>query len=476
MNLVPNLTVALFLLFSTLPLGAQSPPTGVCEAELSAALEPIINGPEFARSRWGILIQPLNQDTPLYTRQAEDYFTPASNTKLLTTAAALHQLGANFRIETPILAQGTPPNLQELRIIGRGDPSLTTQHLETLVQELRDRNIQHIQQLTLIETTPPQQMRHPTWEIYDLNFYYGMPVNHLILNENTFNLTLYPQQNGQPVRLVSNDEIALQQWLIINQSTTRPPDTPDTLAINSQLGKPTLYITGELAANADPDSWAMAILNPALYFQDTLLQLLQQAGITVETAQIQPPHPLEKAKPQRLTLSSPPLSQLIRNTNQSSNNLYAEALLQQLGGLEPLQASLTDLGVPPNSYHLRDGSGLSRHTLLSPQAVVATLIAIDQTPQGQVFRDSLPLGGVSGTLRRRFQDTPLMGEVQAKTGTMTGVSTLSGYLDPPQYPPLVFSIMLNRSEQSVRVQREAIDAIVLQLWQLQDCQQAKEGK
>ncbi|NEO28075.1 MAG: D-alanyl-D-alanine carboxypeptidase/D-alanyl-D-alanine-endopeptidase [Kamptonema sp. SIO4C4] len=423
----------------------------------------------FARSRWGILIQPLNGESPLYARQAEDYFTPASNTKLLTTAAALQQLGANYRITTPILAQGQPPDLTQLRIVGNGDPSLRSEHLEQIVQQLRDRGVRHIEQLTLIEKTPPQQLRHPTWELYDVNFYYGMPVNHLILNENTFNLTLYPQQEGQPVRLVSNDAIALQQWFIVNQSVTASPDTPYNLDINGVLGESTLYITGELAANADADPWDMAVLNPTTYFQETLLMLLRQAGITVAMVKIQPGQQLEKPKREITAITSPPLFQLIRDTNQSSNNLYAEALLQHLGGLTALETSLTALGVSPDSYHLRDGSGLSRHNLLSPQAVVETLIGIAQTPQAQAFQDSLPVAGVSGTLRRRFQDTPLAGEVQAKTGTMTGVSTLSGYLDPPQYPPLVFSIMLNRSEQSVQVQREAIDEMVLQLWQLRDC-------
>jgi len=124
------------------------------------------------------------------------------------------------------------------------------------------------------------------------------------------------------------------------------------------------------------------------------------------------------------------------------------------------------LGVDPEAYFITDGSGLSRHNRVSPEALVQTLKLMAQTPEAEVYRASLPVAGVDGSLKYRFQDTPLQGSLQAKTGGMTGVSALSGYLDVPNYQSLVFSIILNRTEQPAAIQRQAIDEIVLLLGSL----------
>ena len=181
-------------------------------------------------------------------------------------------------------------------------------------------------------------------------------------------------------------------------------------------------------------------------------------------------------------VESPPLRELITETNQQSNNLYAEALLRSLGvtdketnestataGREQIRTILTELGVEPESYVLADGSGLSRHNLVSPTAIVQLLQAIAQTPMAQSYRNSLAVAGVEGTLQQRFENTPAQSRVYAKTGTMTGVSGLSGYVYVPDYQPLVFSIMVNQSNQSVDTIRQAIDEIVVLLTRLRSC-------
>jgi D-alanyl-D-alanine carboxypeptidase/D-alanyl-D-alanine-endopeptidase (penicillin-binding protein 4) len=127
------------------------------------------------------------------------------------------------------------------------------------------------------------------------------------------------------------------------------------------------------------------------------------------------------------------------------------------------------LGVDPESYVIVDGSGLSRHNLVSPEAIAQTLQLMAQTSQARVYRDSLPVAGVSGTLKNRFRNTAAQGNIQAKTGGMTGVSALSGYLNIPGYQPLVFSIIVNQSDQSFATLRQAIDEIVLLLTRLRAC-------
>ncbi|NES23199.1 MAG: D-alanyl-D-alanine carboxypeptidase/D-alanyl-D-alanine-endopeptidase [Symploca sp. SIO3E6] len=445
---------------------------GICVEQLDAAITEVIERPEFARSRWGILVEPLSSSTHLYSHEGERYFTPASNAKLLTTAAALHQLGEQFSIRTSVFSTGTIPDLASLQVVGRGDPSLTTAELKDLAQQLKGRGVRRVEQLIVEEGYFKEPAIHPTWEWSDIYTYYGAPVNSLILNENAAILRLMPQELGQPLQLSWDDTIASSQWQVENQTTTAAAGTPSSIQILGVLGEPVLQITGQMAVDAEPDIWALAILNPADYFLDSFRQILAEVGITVNQALVVTSPQTIEPKTELAAVESD-LGDWLIPINQDSNNLYAEALFNTFGaesnadsGIAALQQSLTALGVDPETYFITDGSGLSRHNRVSPEAIVQTLKLMAQTPEAEVYRASLPVAGVSGTLKHRFQDTPLQGNLQAKTGGMTGVSALSGYLDLPNYQSLVFSVMVNRTEQPAAIQRQAINEIVLLLGSL----------
>ena len=172
---------------------------------------------------------------------------------------------------------------------------------------------------------------------------------------------------------------------------------------------------------------------------------------------------------------------MLVEANLNSNNLYAEALLRTLGskvnsldsnsqtGLIAAKQALTNLGVDPKGYVMADGSGLSRHNLVSPDAIAQTLSAMSSSQYATVYRASLPVAGVSGTLLNRLKNTPAQGVVSAKTGTMSGVLALSGYINAPNYEPLVFSIIINQSNQSSATIRQAVDEVVLLLVSLRRC-------
>jgi len=444
---------------------------GICAEQLDAAIKEIIDRPEFARSRWGILVEPLSSSTPLYNHEGERYFTPASNAKLLTTAAALHQLGEQFSVRTSVYSTGTVPNLASLQVVGKGDPSLTTAQLKDLAQQLRSRGVRRVEQLIVEEGYFKQPAIHPTWEWSDIYAYYGAPVNSLILNENAAILRLIPQELGQPLQLSWDDTIAKNQWQVENQTTTAAAETPSSIQILGVLGEPILQIKGQMAVDAEPYIWALAILNPADYFLESFRQILAEEGITVNQALVVTSPQTTEPKTELAAVESD-LGDWLIPINKDSNNLYAEALFNTLGTQSTdseavtLQQSLTALGVDPEAYFITDGSGLSRHNRVSPEALVQTLKLMAQTPEAEVYRASLPVAGVDGSLKYRFQDTPLQGSLQAKTGGMTGVSALSGYLDVPNYQSLVFSIILNRTEQPAAIQRQAIDEIVLLLGSL----------
>ena len=471
--------------------------SSLCPAQLGAAIQAVTNRPQFSRARWGILIQTLSPSYTLYSRDSEKYFVPASNVKLLTTAAALHQLGSKFRIRTSVY--GTSDGA--LRVVGRGDPSLSDAQLKELAQQLSRRGIRQVSQLIASDDYFQGYAVNPGWEWEDVQADYGAPVNSLILNQNAVVLTLLPQALGQPLRTVWADPTEATRWRIENESVTAQPAEAALINVSRDLKGAVLKITGQLAVDSEPESVTLAVLDPVEHFLRHFRHALAAEGIneTANTRRYKPisdiiSEPLRSLR-QRLrntsavaelaAVESPELSQLLVETNQNSNNLYAEALLRAIGakagnapdptdstaeiGLGVVKATLTKLGVDPAGYVIADGSGLSRHNLVSPEAIAQTLRAMAQSPGATVYRASLPVAGISGSLQNRFRDTTAQGIVQAKTGTMSGVVALAGYLDAPNYQPIVFSIIVNQSDQSAATLRQAIDEIVLQLTRINPC-------
>jgi serine-type D-Ala-D-Ala carboxypeptidase/endopeptidase (penicillin-binding protein 4) len=158
----------------------------------------------------------------------------------------------------------------------------------------------------------------------------------------------------------------------------------------------------------------------------------------------------------------------IETINRFSDNEYANYMLKRIGGVSGAQNSLARLGIPANSYRQVDGSGLSRQNLVAPMTLVSLLKSMRSSPNYSQFYASLPTGGVSGTLRNRFVNTAVQGRVHAKTGTLTGVRALSGYLEHPIYGTIVFSILGNQSSGGDAL-RKGIDDIVVKVGQIYPC-------
>ncbi|MDF5719844.1 MAG: D-alanyl-D-alanine carboxypeptidase/D-alanyl-D-alanine-endopeptidase [Rhizonema sp. PD37] len=449
----------------------------ICLSKLPIAINAITNRPQFNRMRWGISVQPLLSPQNIYSLDAQKYFTPASNAKLLTTAAALQQLGANFRFRTSVYLSGN-----DLHVVGRGDPSLSDIQLITLAKQLSQKGIRQVNRLIVDDSYIRGEIVNPSWQWEDIQSDYGAPINSLILNQNVFNLKLQPQTIGKPLQVVWSDINEAKQWQVINESVTTTEDLPKSINITRDLSKPILRIQGQLTAKSNPEIISLPVPAPAEYFLRHFRNALAAEKIIVAQAFVS----VERGKSEQeiAAVESPPLSQLLAETNLNSNNLFAEALLKSLAvkklptdpnqssadaGLEVMKATLTRLGVDPKTYVLVDGSGLSRKDLVTPEAFVQILRAMRRSPQAEVYLASLPVAGKSGTLKNRFLHTPAVGIVHAKTGTMDGVVSLSGYVDTPHYDPVVFSIIVNQSEQPIAVVRQAVDEIVVLLAQLQRC-------
>lgn len=480
------------LFFSTLCLGflpikvqAKPPNSGICREELGAKIDKIIQAKPLERSRWGILIQTENiNPITLYDHDAKYYFIPASNTKLITTAAILEKLNPEMRIITSIY--GTK-NGSLVYIPGRGDPSLDQKQLISLVAQLKQRGIKKINQLIANDTYFKGPLFHPNWQWEDVQSAYGAPVNSLIYNQNSIEVILSPKSLGQPLEITFPTSQQASQWQIINQTLTVDQKSPEFIDISRDFGQPIIRVKGQLRFGAEPDSEYIPVSDPTTYFLEQFQLALTTAGIRVENIKIDPNFTLNPDLLELARIQSPHLAEFIKEVNQKSDNLYAEVLLRILGtmspklipnnpdkntdkiGLEMIKNTLNQLGIEPNSYILADGSGLSRTNLVSPQALVQILQNMSHTPHAKIYRDSLPIAGVSGTLRHRFKNTTAQGIVQAKTGTLSGVSALSGYIKSPHYRPLVFSIIVNQSDADTDKLRKSIDEIVILLTTLRDC-------
>ncbi|MTJ52159.1 D-alanyl-D-alanine carboxypeptidase/D-alanyl-D-alanine-endopeptidase [Anabaena sp. UHCC 0253] len=453
-----------------------TPTKSICPAQLSSAIDTIINRPQFSRVRWGILVKPLSSAKILYSQDAQKYFIPASNIKLFTTAAALKELGADFRIRTSIYDEGNGV----LRVVGRGDPSFKNAQLKILSKQLYQQGIRQINQLIADDSYFQGEMVNSSWQWEDIQAYYGAPVNSLILNENAAILTFLPQNIGQPLQLKWAEPTEKYWWKIENDSITTQANEPSFVEVNRDLKGQTLRIKGQLPINSQPNITALAIFDPVANFLRQFRQNLAREGITVKGTLRSD---FSRNTKEIAAVESPPLSELLIETNVNSNNLYAEALLRSLAikktrvknqntadvGLQVVRESLTQLGVESADYIIVDGSGLSRKNLTTPAALVQLLQGIAKSSQAEVFRASLPIAGIRGTLKNRFRNTSAEGIVQGKTGTMGGISVLSGYVNAPNYEPLAFSIMVNQSEQPGSVMRTAIDEIVVLLAQLKRC-------
>lgn len=414
----------------------------ICQGELAEALDEIrLNHSPAAR--WGVLVQSLEGDRTLYSREAQQYFLPASNVKLLTTAAALTHLGPEYRVRTSVYRTETG-----VQIVGRGDPTLTGEQLETLAQQVAATGLTHVGELLLDASYFPGEAINPRWQWQDVQAGYGAPANSAIIDRNEIPFRLYPQEVGEPLRLEweREEDGAPGRWWLENRSRTVAAEEPEWLRLGRGFGDPIITIEGELAAGSEPAAVSVAQVYPNQAFLEQFRRQLQAQGLAVGTYRITEVPQSTKAG-EIAGVDSPSLGSLVEETNRVSDNLYAEVLLRWLGvtaapewlaeeessgrppsaaqrGLQAVSRVLARLGVDEELFEINDGSGLSRLNWVSPQALVQTLQGMARSPHGRLYRESLPVAGESGTLRHRLGDSPVA--IQAKTGTIAGFRRCRG--------------------------------------------------
>ncbi|MGE0814549.1 MAG: D-alanyl-D-alanine carboxypeptidase/D-alanyl-D-alanine-endopeptidase [Vicinamibacterales bacterium] len=451
----------------TAPASASAPaPVEGRESSLSRAIDEALASPAFARASVGLVVQSLATGRTLYRRNGQTWLVPASTMKVLTAVAAAERLGWGYRFETRLVAMG--PTVDgvldgDLLVVGTGDPTINRRHpsrvdaLDAWAAALRDRGIRRIAGRVIGDDRLVEPLGWGIgWAWDDLVEDYGAAYGALQYNENVVGLTVGPgiTPGAPPVLYLSPAEHGL---LVDLRATTAPEGTPASFSALRQPGTRLLEIRGQVPLDGPPMSTTVAVPDPARFFAGQLRQALLRHGIEVSGAGIDvedaddPPRASDGTT--LLVDQSAPLSEIAAQMLAWSINLYAETLVVALDqtppasavdGLEVLRSTLEALGVPRATYLARDGSGLSRNDYLSADALVAALTAAWHSPRlrGPLVA-ALPFAGGPGTLQRRLAGTPAAGRVRAKTGSMSNVRSLAGYVDTLTGEPLVFAFLAN---------------------------------
>lgn len=430
---------------------------------------------------WGVVVQSLDNGEVIYRRNAERLVMPASNMKLVTSSAALVQLGADFRYRTVVVARGTRRGdtlVGDLAVIGRGDPTFS-QHatggsdvlasLRPWADSLRARGVRTVTGRvagdgTWFTDAPLGQ----SWEWDDLSYSYAAPVGALQFNEGFAVLEVTPSDTtGAPARVALLPSGAPLR--VFGSVVTAPRDSNvNSVRFSRAPFTDSVNVWGRLSAGRRPTRLEVAVPDPARYFEAALTQVLREAGIgmldqVAPTAA--PATSVQPAAPAADTLfvwQSAPLRDILPALLKPSQNQIAETLLRTLGGQTrnvasvdsgraAIQETLRGFGIADDAYVIADGSGLSRQDYVAPEALARILLGMARRSDFDLFYQALPIAGVDGTIATRLRGTAAANNVHAKTGTIANVRSLSGYVTTADGERLVFVMIANHFTVSRRV-------------------------
>jgi serine-type D-Ala-D-Ala carboxypeptidase/endopeptidase (penicillin-binding protein 4) len=460
---LPSLSAVALLLLLGSP--AHTAAAHLSHGPLRSKLDRIVERPAFAHALWGIEVRDLASGKLLYGRSEDRSLTPASTLKLATTAAALDAYGPaatlSTTVETAAPCDGSGAILGDVYLVGRGDPMLLGSHAEApltgfdrLVDTLVLAGVKRIDgRLVGHEGAFTGERRPVDWSWGDLMWYYGADASALVFNNTAVHLKVTPGASvNDPVALDRNPPSAYYQ--VIVTATTSAPDVKPGLVIDRALGGNVIRIDGTYPLGAAPENLYVSLEDPARFAATAFAETLEAHGIRVRGPVETSSAPLPTGTRVVAEIASPPMAEIVRQVNQPSHNLRAEMLLRLVGlrvrgegsaqaGLAAVNDFLVRQGVPLSGWAQRDGCGLAEANLVTADGLVALLTSMSRHPYAAAFKDSLPLAGVDGTLKRRFLGTPSEGRVRAKSGALRQTFTLAGYAMGRRDRVFVFAILLN---------------------------------
>jgi serine-type D-Ala-D-Ala carboxypeptidase/endopeptidase (penicillin-binding protein 4) len=473
---------------------------GSAQKDLARRIDSRLDAPPFNRQLWGVALVDEGGRL-LYGRNPDRLFIPASNTKLVVSAVASALLPPDWKVRTSLYGGPVVNGVirGDLVLYGRGDPTIGQRcyatdstlagvcdtdpfaRLRQLVDTLRAKGVRAITgdlvgDGSYFETA----LVHPNWEAFDLNWWFAAPVSGLGFHDNSVDFRWGPGlAPGAPAVITMNPDLG--DIAFENRTVTVAPGGESDIGDRFFRHPGTLQIwaEGTVALDNPPRTDSFALPDPSLYAARALRQVLAEAGISVlgatRSTVDSTAYAALRRTPPLAEASSRPLRDWIFPILNTSQNWFAEMLLKQLGrefgkagswpeGLEVERRFLIDsVKVDSTQFSLSDGSGLSSSNLISPLALTQLLRYMRRHRRYATFTAGLPQAGLVGSLRNRFLGTPLAGRVRAKTGSISRVITLTGYIELDRGRTLTFSVQANHHAQPSRALLAAIDSVVVEM-------------
>jgi len=434
-----------------------------------------------AEGLMSVEVRNMTRNREIAAHRAMQPATPASITKLLTTGAALNELGPDFRFETTLAYTGDIIDSTlwgDLYIIGDVDPTLGNlkngdPFLDDWLQQLHEVGIYHIEGRILADMSKlSDEGYNPHWLPEDIGNYYAPGIYGINYLSNTLRIYMRSGAIGEPAEVLYTDPDN-----VLIKSRVRAGKTKRDYSYVS--GRPLIYVRnmrGEIPAHKDTLCVKGDLPNPGLQLAQDLERTIRTAGGRVNGV---PGYIMKQGEDmERLKLicvhRSAPLSDILRDTNFDSNNMYAEAIARYLASREHRQSTAQqgaqhvmhhwrELGMPMNRCILHDGCGLAPDNKLTAHMVVKLLEYMYTSQYNEDWYQSLPVSGESGTLTHFLEDTRLAGKVHAKSGTLTGAKSYAGYIERPNGEVWSFAILISDTKTPSTTIQKSIEKYLLSI-------------
>jgi D-alanyl-D-alanine carboxypeptidase/D-alanyl-D-alanine-endopeptidase (penicillin-binding protein 4) len=437
--------------------------------QLRDDLSRVFGAKVMARGVWGVEVRSLQSGERLFELNADKLMMPASNMKVVTLAATAETLGWDYRFTTSLETSATVQDgvlRGDLFVRGNGDPTINRRDnraaavLNQWAESLRAAGIQEIAgRIVGDDQAFDDEGIGDGWSWDYLQFGYAAPVGALQINENVAQLMVVPgARAGEPAVVTLSPGAG---FTLLNRATTGAEGSEDTIAYRRHLDSPILEISGSSPIGGRTATRNAAVLNPTMFFAQTLKDGLAERGIPVSGAAVDMDDVaaefVGQSEQRRVLVStqSPPLKDIAVVLMKVSQNLYAETLMKAIGtargglgtmngGRSTVRSILSTWGVPNDAYVIADGSGLSRYNYLSPEMIASVLEHMYRDERHrESFVATMPIAGRDGTIATRMRKTRAEGNAVAKTGSIANVRSLSGYVRTRDNEMLVFSILAN---------------------------------
>ena len=453
---------------------------------LTAAIDTLLGDPRLDGSQVAVQVRDARTGEVVYARDADIRMLPASNAKLLSSAAAVDGLGEDFRFATDVLASGPVSDgkvRSDLYLRGGGDPTTLAADYRALAADLRAVGVTKVLGDLVADDSYFDDVPLGTgWSWDDEPYYYSAVTSALTVAPDTdydSGTVIVRTAPGASVgsAVAVSTQPATGALDIVNRATTGAAGTANTLSVERQHASDRVLVTGSVPLGAATDTEWVTVQDPTAYAADVFARALDAEGIKLLGGVREGTAPeggLVLASHESMTVG-----ELLTPYMKLSNNMHAEVLVKALGaettgsgtwaaGLAAVRSYLTAEGVDAGGIRLVDGSGLSRMNLVRAQDLTDLLVAVRDEPWFDTWYDALPIAGnpdrfTGGTLRSRMRNTAAANNLHGKTGSLTGVTALSGYVTNADGRELVFSMISNNYLTSPRSLEDAL-GVTLASW------------